>query len=78
LFVRGLQAVGADLTRDKIVQAINSIPDDDGGGMIAPIKPQAHLGSPCFIVESVQNQQWVRDYPASGYECNLGETFRFG
>jgi hypothetical protein len=78
LFVRGLKEAGADLTRPKIVQIINAIPEDDGAGMIAPVRPAVRLGSPCFMIEHIQGQQWVREYPASGFECNLGETFRFG
>ena len=77
LFVRGLKEAGADLTRPRLVQIINSIPEDDGAGMIAPVRPADRLGSPCFIIEHIENQHWVREYPASGFECNLGETFRF-
>ena len=76
-FVRGLQQLGPDVTRAKLVEAINAIPDDDGAGMIGTVYPAKRQGSPCFVIEKVQSQQWVREYPASGYECNLGESFEW-
>jgi ABC-type branched-subunit amino acid transport system substrate-binding protein len=76
-FVRGLQALGANVTRAGLVDAINALPEDDGGGMIGTVYPAKRQGSPCFVIEKVENQQWVREYPASGYECNLGESFEW-
>lgn len=77
-FVRGLEAVGADLTRDKLVAAINALPEDDGGGMVGTVYPAQRLGTTCFVIERIEAQRWTREYPASGYECNMGEVFRFG
>ncbi|MEY2430311.1 MAG: hypothetical protein QOC92_36 [Acidimicrobiaceae bacterium] len=76
-FVRGLRELGPDVTRAKLVEAINAIPEDDGGGMIGTVFPAQRQGSPCFVIERVEQQQWVREYPASGFECNLGESFEW-
>jgi len=78
LFVRGLKEAGADLTRARIIDIINKIPEDDGAGMVGTLYPAQRLGTRCFIIERVQDQKWVRDYPASGYDCTLGESFTFG
>jgi ABC-type branched-subunit amino acid transport system substrate-binding protein len=78
LFVKGLRQAGADLTRAGLIQIINGIAEDDGGGMLGTLYPGQRRGTTCFVIERIEAQKWVREYPGSGYECNLGETFRFG
>ena len=78
LFVKGLQQAGADLTRAGLIQIINGIAEDDGGGMLGTMYPAERRGTTCFVIERIDAQKWVREYPGSGYECNLGESFRFG
>jgi ABC-type branched-subunit amino acid transport system substrate-binding protein len=78
LFVKGLQQAGADLTREKLIQIVNGIPEDDGGGMLGTLYPAERRATTCFVIERIDAQRWVREYPASGYECAMGEVFRFG
>ena len=41
----------------------------DADGFIAPIDPAGKTPSKCFAVITVENQQWKRLDPASGFRC---------
>jgi ABC-type branched-subunit amino acid transport system substrate-binding protein len=75
LFVRGLRAIGGNVTRERLIEAINAIPEDNGGGIVARFSPKEGRSFGCFVLVAVQNRKWVREHPADGYECAMGEAF---
>ncbi len=78
LFVEALRTVGADVTRDRLLAALDQIERTDRGGIRGPINARTGASEGCFIIVRVEGREWVRQHPASGYECGLGETYRFG
>ena len=69
--------VGGNLTRPALVKAVDTLPKTDGGGMTATTFPKERRGSGCFIIVRVENRRWVREHPKTGYECNMGERYKF-
>jgi ABC-type branched-subunit amino acid transport system substrate-binding protein len=78
LFVEALRALGPDVTRPRILEAARAIPKFDGGGVHAPLDPETGVSDGCFIIVRVKDRKWVREHPASGYECKLGERYKYG
>lgn len=78
LFTEALAAVGPDVTRERLLAALEAITSGDGGGMRAPFNPSTGDTEGCFVIAQVQGEKWVRQHPAEGYECDLGESFQFG
>ena len=77
LFAEALRAVGPDVTRERVLAALGAIQSADGGGMRAPSNPSTGETDGCFIIAKVVNRKWVREHPAEGYECELGEGYRY-
>jgi branched-chain amino acid transport system substrate-binding protein len=78
LFVRALQAVGGNLTRARLLSALGAIHSDDANGLVAPIDPTTGAGQHCFIIVRVKGGKWVREHPASGFDCGHGEAYHYG
>jgi ABC-type branched-subunit amino acid transport system substrate-binding protein len=78
LFVRALQQVGGNVTRDRLLAALRAMHTDDGDGLIAPIDPVTGIGNHCFIVVRVKEGRWVREHPATGFDCGHGEAYKYG
>jgi ABC-type branched-subunit amino acid transport system substrate-binding protein len=78
LFVKALQAVGANVTRDRVLAALRAMQSDDGDGLIAPVNPVTGAGNHCFIVVRVKDGHWVREHPAAGFDCGHGEAYHYG
>ena len=78
-FVKALRGLGATLKRQNVIQYLDhQIHADDGGGVNGPFDPAARTGTPCFVMVKVQGGKFVRERPTgSGYECKLGEFFKF-
>jgi ABC-type branched-subunit amino acid transport system substrate-binding protein len=78
-FVKALRAIGGPLSRQNVIQYLDhQINADDGGGVSGPFNPAARTGTPCFVMVKVQGGKFVREKPTgSGYECKLGEFFKF-
>jgi len=78
-FVKSLRALGGTLTRQNVIQYLDTqIHSDDGGGVIGPFDPAAHGLTPCFVMVKVQGGKFVRERPTgSGYECSLGENYKY-
>lgn len=77
LFVEALRAAGPDVTRARILEIIRGIEESDGGGLFAPFSPARGEGASCFVIVRVEQERWVREYPAAGYECDMGERYEF-
>ena len=78
LFVEALRAVGPDVTRDGLLAALAKIRRSDGGGIHAPLDPTTGATEGCFAIVRVKDRKWVREHPASGFDCDLGEVYRYG
>ncbi len=77
VFVEALRALGPDVTRAGLLDAIRAIEESDGGGLFAPFSPARGEGATCFAIVRVEGGRWVREHPASGFECGLGERYDF-
>jgi hypothetical protein len=78
LFVEALRTLGPDVTRERLLEAVSKIERTDRGGMRGPINARTGETEGCFVIVRVEGRKWVRQHPSSGYECGLGETYRFG
>jgi hypothetical protein len=77
--VKALRAIGGPLSRQNVIQYLDTqVKSDDGGGVSGPFNPAARTGTPCFVMVKVQGGKFVREKPTgSGYECGLGEFYKF-
>ncbi len=70
LFYRGLEAAGPDFTRQKVVDAINSMTDYTAGGLVAGIDwTTAHRQDPpqgCSVVSKIEHGRFVPTFGAPG------------
>lgn len=76
-FVEALRKAGGDPKRAAIIDGVANAPETNGGGIWAPAFPAKHQGVSCFVIARVTDQTWTREHPASGFECGMGEQFRF-
>jgi ABC-type branched-subunit amino acid transport system substrate-binding protein len=77
LFVTALKQVGADVTREKLLAVLEGIHSADGGGIVGRGDPAAGVNDGCFVITRVQGGQWVREYPAAGFECGMGSRINY-
>jgi branched-chain amino acid transport system substrate-binding protein len=77
LFVEALRAVGPDVTRERLLAALDAITTYDGGDIHAPLNPKTGATEGCFVIVRVESRKWVREHPSSGYECGLGEPYKY-
>ncbi|MCX7619771.1 MAG: ABC transporter substrate-binding protein [Acidimicrobiales bacterium] len=63
LFATAAKSLGAEVTRERLEQALRDIHTWSGGGMHAPTDPGAQRPSPCFIMMRVEGSKFVREYP---------------
>jgi branched-chain amino acid transport system substrate-binding protein len=78
LFVQALQAVGANVTRPRLLAALDGITSSDGGGVHAPTNPKTGATQGCFIIVRVKDGKWVREHPSTGFDCGHGEAYHYG
>jgi len=75
LFVRGLQAAGPEFTRQKVVDAINTMTDYTAGGLVAGIDwTTAHRQDPpagCAVVSKIERGRFVPTFgePGRPFRC---------
>jgi branched-chain amino acid transport system substrate-binding protein len=78
LFVDALRLAGGNLTRKTLMDALFKVPKFDLGGIGTTTNPATGDGDRCFMMARHVNGTWKREIPASGgYECNLGELYKF-
>ena len=70
LLLQGMANAGAQVDPASTINALNAITSFDSGGLTAPANPGQRLGSHCMVIAGIQNGQWARIYPKSGFECN--------
>ena len=75
LFYRGLRAAGPEFTREKVVDAINSMTDYTAGGLVAGINwTTAHSQDPpegCSVVSKIERGTFVPTFgePGKPFRC---------
>ena len=78
MFVEALRSLGPNVTRERLVTALDGMSEYDGGGIHAPLNPSTGASEGCFAIVRVEARKWVREHPDSGFDCSLGEPHRFG
>lgn len=68
-FFDALQALPGPITREAVVQELETFEDFDAGGMFAPITLGQDLSKGCFMAMIVRDGKWERLTPASGFLC---------
>ncbi|MGQ0432170.1 MAG: ABC transporter substrate-binding protein [Microthrixaceae bacterium] len=69
---KALHDAGPAITRDKVLAALRTVTTFDGNGIIAPTNPAGKKATDCFLVIRVQGGKFVREHPASGFDCATG------
>ena len=65
-------ADGGTLTRQSLLDALETTSDFDAGGMIGPTNIGAHEPPACIVMTQVKNGKWTRAYPKKSgtFDCN--------
>lgn len=79
MFVEAATAVGPELTRDALMEELNSMTGFDAGGLIPPID----VGDPvpsqgCFVMAQVRDGAYERVFPDEGFHCSPDDIYRYG
>ena len=61
---------GAQVDQASTILALGGITSFDSGGLTAVYNPGQRLGTHCMVIAGIQNGQWVRLDPKSGFECS--------
>ncbi len=72
LFQELATKIGNDLTREKLFAELKKVKDWTGFDIHVPVQVGAKLPPSCFLYHGVRGGAFVRQYPSSGYECDLG------
>lgn len=79
LLLEAMQAVGPNLSRAAINDAVRKIGSFDDHGLFPPSNPGKKQPSLCFLVLKITAGKYARyDSPATGYRCDDGPYFRTG
>ena len=70
LFQKLATQIGPDLTRKKMIAALKATKTWDGNGMHGPTQIGAKLPTVCNLYLDVKGLKFVRDHPASGFDCS--------
>jgi ABC-type branched-subunit amino acid transport system substrate-binding protein len=70
LLVQAMQQAGSTVNQAAVVQAVRGITNFNSDGLISPTDPGQKQGSHCVVMANVQNGQWVRVEPSSGFDCS--------
>lgn len=69
---KALHDAGPAVTRDKLLAALGTVTTFDSNGLIAPVNPAGKRPTDCFVVVRLQDGKFVREHPASGFDCTTG------
>ena len=72
LFAKLATQIGAKLTRKAFFDAVKAVHSWNGNGLHAAHDVGNKIMSPCFLYLEIQNGQFKRKDPASGFACNKG------
>jgi branched-chain amino acid transport system substrate-binding protein len=78
MFVQALRKLGPNITRQGLIQALNSLKEVDGGGIFGPLNPATGEATTCFVIVRGEGGKWVRENPPDkGFDCETGENFKW-
>ncbi len=77
LFATAADAAGDDLTRDRVLEELESITEWDGGGLHLPANPGENAPATCFGYMQVEGGEFTRLHPAEPTEFDCDESFVF-
>ena len=69
MLVQALEEAGPSPTRDSVMARLQTYTTFDADGIIAPVNPAQKVGAKCFMVATVEDNQWRRVFPAEAYHC---------
>jgi branched-chain amino acid transport system substrate-binding protein len=72
LIAEAMQKAGPKLTRAGMIQALKGVTKFDSNGMQAVASPGTKTPPNCWVMIRVKGGKYVRETPASGYNCNGG------
>jgi hypothetical protein len=55
-----------------VLAALGTVTHFDANGLLAPSNPAGKVPTNCFVVVRVEGGEFVRDHPASGFDCDTG------
>lgn len=70
LFQQVAEGVGVELTRKALIAELGNTKEWDGHGLHAAHQISAKTASPCYLYGKIENYEFVRVSPASGWICN--------
>ncbi len=70
LFATAAKECGSELTRDCLIEQLDTITEWDGGGMHAPANPADNEITQCFIQMEVVEGGFQRAFPDEGFSCD--------
>lgn len=72
LFAAAAKALESDLTREGLMDELHSTTEWDGLGMHVPANPGENIGTECYMYVTVEDGEFVREFPDEGFECIEG------
>lgn len=75
-FVQGLIDAGPELTRAKLLKALNDLEDMDYGGLTPVYEDPGKEGLNCGLVVTSTEDGWEQSEPDEGFEC-VGEVYNW-
>lgn len=70
LFATAAKACGSELTRDCLIEQLDTVTEWDGGGLHAPANPARNKITQCFIQMEVVDGGFQRAFPDEGFSCD--------
>jgi ABC-type branched-subunit amino acid transport system substrate-binding protein len=70
LLDQAMAQAGSSITQASVIKAIEGITSFNSGGLTSEFNPGQKMDAHCLLIAGVQNGQWTRVYPSSGFECN--------
>ncbi|MCO8129141.1 ABC transporter substrate-binding protein [Acidimicrobiia bacterium EGI L10123] len=78
LFAEAVEAVGPDLTREALVQELESMTAWDADGLLPPQDVgEARPEQSCFIMVQIQDGQFARIHPDEGFDCSPDYVYEY-
>jgi ABC-type branched-subunit amino acid transport system substrate-binding protein len=69
MFADAILAAGPAPTRDSVLEVLRTYTAFDADGLVASFNPAGKVGSPCYVIVTVEGGAWKRVHPASGFAC---------
>jgi ABC-type branched-subunit amino acid transport system substrate-binding protein len=70
MFATAIESAGPAPTRDAVLAVLRTYTSFDAHGLIAPINPAQKQATTCFMLVTIENQEWRRLYPeGGGFAC---------